>query len=36
MNPAALPHAKLMRATELIGTRVAPALRELDEKYIEV
>jgi alkanesulfonate monooxygenase SsuD/methylene tetrahydromethanopterin reductase-like flavin-dependent oxidoreductase (luciferase family) len=30
MNPASLPHAKLMRAIELIGTRVAPALRELD------
>ena len=28
MNPASLPHVKLMRATELIGTRVAPALRE--------
>jgi alkanesulfonate monooxygenase SsuD/methylene tetrahydromethanopterin reductase-like flavin-dependent oxidoreductase (luciferase family) len=28
MNPASLPHAKLMRATELIGTHVAPALRE--------
>jgi probable LLM family oxidoreductase len=28
MNPASLPHAKLMRGTELIGTRVAPALRE--------
>src|SRR6266496_5290911 len=28
MNPASIPHAKLMRATELIGTRVAPALRE--------
>jgi probable LLM family oxidoreductase len=36
MNPASLPHAKLMRATELIGTRVAPVLRELDEHYIEV
>jgi probable LLM family oxidoreductase len=36
MNPAALPHAKLMKATELIGTRVAPALREVDENYIEV
>jgi probable LLM family oxidoreductase len=36
MNPAALPHAKLMKATELIGTRVAPALREMDENYIEV
>jgi probable LLM family oxidoreductase len=29
MNPASLPHAKLMRAIELIGTRVAPALRKL-------
>jgi hypothetical protein len=31
MNPASLPHAKLMRATKLIGTGVAPALsgREL-------
>jgi alkanesulfonate monooxygenase SsuD/methylene tetrahydromethanopterin reductase-like flavin-dependent oxidoreductase (luciferase family) len=28
MNAASLPHAKLMRAIELIGTRVAPALRE--------
>src|SRR6476619_3276959 len=28
MNPASLPHEKLMRATELIGTHVAPALRE--------
>jgi probable LLM family oxidoreductase len=36
MNPASLPHAKLMRATDLIGTRVAPALREVDENYIEV
>jgi probable LLM family oxidoreductase len=27
MNPASLPHAKLMRATQLIGTRVATALR---------
>ncbi|MGB7556927.1 MAG: hypothetical protein WBM37_00275, partial [Nitrososphaeraceae archaeon] len=27
MNPASLPHTKLMRATELIGNRVAPALR---------
>jgi len=33
MNPASIPHAKLMRATDLIGTRVAPALREeLGEK----
>lgn len=29
MNPASLPHAKLMRAIELIGTDVAPALRKL-------
>ena len=36
MNPASLPHTKLMKATELIGTRVAPALREVDENYIEV
>jgi probable LLM family oxidoreductase len=28
MNAASLPHEKLMRAIELIGTRVAPALRE--------
>jgi probable LLM family oxidoreductase len=28
MNAASLPHAKLMRATEALGTRVAPALRE--------
>jgi probable LLM family oxidoreductase len=36
MNPASLPHTKLMKATELIGTRVAPALRELDENYIKL
>jgi probable LLM family oxidoreductase len=28
MNAASLPHAKLMQAIEVIGTRVAPALRE--------
>jgi probable LLM family oxidoreductase len=28
MNAASLPHAKLMRAIEMIGTQVAPALRE--------
>jgi probable LLM family oxidoreductase len=28
MNAASLPHVKLMRAIELIGTRVVPALRE--------
>ncbi|MGI0049416.1 MAG: LLM class flavin-dependent oxidoreductase [Nitrososphaera sp.] len=32
MNAASLPQAKMMRAIELIGTRVAPALRELDGK----
>jgi len=36
MNPASLPHAKLMRATELIGKRVAPALREVNENYMAV
>ena len=29
MNAASLPHAKLMRATEILGTRVAAALREV-------
>jgi len=28
MNAASLPHAKLMKAIEMIGSRVAPALRE--------
>lgn len=28
MNAASLPHAKLMKAIELLGTRVAPALRK--------
>ena len=28
MNAASLPHEKLMRAIELIGTRVAPLVRE--------
>ena len=28
MNPASLPHEKLMRATKLIGTRIAAALRK--------
>ena len=36
MNPASLSHVKLMPATELIGTRVAPALRKVDENYLEV
>ena len=29
MNAASLPHAKLMRAIEMLGTRVAPTLREI-------
>ena len=29
MNPASLPHEKLMQSTELIGSRVAPVLHEL-------
>lgn len=36
MNPASLPHEKLMRATKLIGTRIAPALHEVGENYMEV
>lgn len=36
MNPASLPHAKLMRATKLIGTRVAPAIREVGENRAKV
>jgi alkanesulfonate monooxygenase SsuD/methylene tetrahydromethanopterin reductase-like flavin-dependent oxidoreductase (luciferase family) len=28
MNPASLPHEKLMRATKLIGTHIVPALHE--------
>jgi hypothetical protein len=28
MNAASLPHSKLMRAIEMIGTRVAPVVRE--------
>src|ERR671925_2025392 len=36
MNPASLPHEKLMRATKLIGTSVAPALREAGEKEVKV
>ncbi len=30
MNPASLPHEKLMQATELIGSRIAPILHELE------
>lgn len=29
MNPASLPHEKLMQATKLIGSRIAPVLHEL-------
>ncbi len=36
MNPASLPHKKLMRATKLIGTRIAPVLREVGEKEVKV
>ena len=36
MNPASLPHEKLMRATKLIGTRVAPILREAGEKEVKM
>jgi len=36
MNPASLPHEKLMRATKLIGTRIAPALREVGENEIKL
>jgi hypothetical protein len=28
MNAASLPHAKLMQAIEIIGTRVAPLVRD--------
>jgi hypothetical protein len=31
MKPASLPHDKLMKATKLIGRRVAPVLHEMDE-----
>jgi probable LLM family oxidoreductase len=36
MNPASLPHEKLMRATKLIGTRITPVLREVGEKEVKV
>ena len=36
MNPGSLPHEKLMRATELIGKQVAPALHEeLDKNDVK-
>src|SRR5215210_7593150 len=36
MNPATLPHENLMRATKLIGTRIAPALREASENEVKI
>jgi probable LLM family oxidoreductase len=36
MNPASLPHEKLMQATKLIGTRIAPTLREASENKVKV
>jgi probable LLM family oxidoreductase len=36
MNPASLPHENLMRATKLIGTRIAPALREASENEVKI
>jgi probable LLM family oxidoreductase len=36
MNPASLPHDKLMRATKLIGTRIAPALREVGANEVKL
>ena len=36
MNPASLPHDKLMRATKLIGTRIAPALREAGANEVKL
>jgi probable LLM family oxidoreductase len=36
MNPASLPHEKLMQATKLIGTHVAPILREASEKEVKI
>ena len=36
MNPASLPHEKLMQATKIIGTCIAPALRELGEQQVKV
>lgn len=34
MNPASLPHEKLMRATKLIGTRITPVLHGVNKNYI--
>lgn len=34
MNPASLPHEKLMRSTKLIGTRITHVLREANKNYV--
>lgn len=36
MNPASLSHDKLMRATKLIGTRIAPTLREVGANEVKL
>ena len=36
MNPASLPHEKLMQSSKLIGTRIAPALREVEEQQVKI
>ena len=36
MNPASLPHEKLMQSSKLIGTRIAPALREVGEQQVKI
>jgi probable LLM family oxidoreductase len=36
MNPASLSHENLMSATKLIGTRIAPALREVSENEVKI
>ena len=36
MNAASLPHAKLMRAIELLGTRVAPIVRKAADDFVTV
>ena len=34
MNASSLPHDKLMRAIELLGTKVAPVVRKATEPFI--
>lgn len=36
MNAASLPHAKLMRAIEMLGTRVAPIVRKEADDFVTV